>query len=129
MKKRVCMIDDDEELCMELSEVLADEGYEVRVMHNGLEGRDHLCDNDYDLVLLDLKVPGLSGFDVLKDIKKRKPGLKVLVLSGRPAISELKKFTGTYNEEEENTLKSADAFLNKPFDITVVLGKIKEMTN
>jgi two-component system NtrC family response regulator len=127
MNPKILIIDDDEELCMELSELLKEEGYEVKSSHDGLEGLSTLKENNYDLLLLDLKIPGMNGFDVLKNVKNSKPLLKVIVISGRPVFNQLKKYTGNYDEEEENILKMADGIISKPFDVTRVLGKISEL--
>jgi DNA-binding response OmpR family regulator len=125
--KKILIIDDDEEMCAELSEILRSEGYEVSFVNDGIEGRDLALKNIYGLLLLDLKIPGINGFDILKEIKNKKPDLKVMVLSGRPNSKELKEYVGNYNEKEENILNMADAFMNKPFDVNVVLETIKKL--
>ncbi|MCB4791497.1 MAG: response regulator [Elusimicrobia bacterium] len=127
MKTKILVIDDDEEMCSELSEILKSEGYDVDSVNEGKQGKETAIKGGYSLILLDLKIPGITGFDILKAIRKSKVKAKVIVLSGRPMIKDLKKYVGNYNEEEENTLSLADAVINKPFDITAVLEKIKKL--
>ena len=129
MKKKLLIIDDDEEMCFELAEILKAEGYETEISHNGLEGKEMILNNKYDLVLLDLKIPGLNGFGILKAIKDNNMKLNVIVLSGRPMAKELKKYAGNYNSEEEAALKLAESVINKPFDINQLIKRINELTN
>lgn len=130
-KKKILMVDDDEEICQEMSQILADEGYKIETAFDGISARDLIASNSYDLILLDLKIPRLSGFELLKLIKKN-DGPKVIVVSARPMkkLSREKSFigeSGTSDEEEEKILQLADEFINKPFDVDNVLKKIEEV--
>lgn len=121
MIKRILIIDDDKEMCEELREILKDEGYNVSAALDGLEVKSLIEKFNYDILLLDLKLPGISGFDILKNIKEKDMKLKVIIITGNPLKTLLK--------EEVETLKLADEIISKPFDIEVVLGKIKELLN
>jgi|SRR3989339_522431 len=126
MAKKILMIDDDQELCEEVSEILRDEGYEVKTASDGIKGKKLIQNNRCDLVMLDLKMPKLTGFELLEYIKCVKPDLKIIVLTGSP----LKNILGQKEQEDKNEsqiLKLANVVLNKPFDISVVLGKVKEL--
>ncbi len=122
------MIDDDEELCEEITEILTNEGYRVTTAFDGLSGNRLIQKYDYDIVILDIKMPGLSGLDILEGIKGQNKGLKVIVLTGRPLSKNLIE-EQSYNDKEESLLGLADGIIGKPFDIEVLLGKIKELTN
>lgn len=123
--KKILMIDDDEEICEEMSEILRDEGYDVSLIFNGLEGMRLLEQNRYDLVLLDLKIPGMSGYDILKNVKSRGALPRVIVISGRPFIKKYLPGEDTSDKQKkEDVLKLADDFINKPFDVETTLGKI-----
>ncbi|MHB9155857.1 MAG: response regulator transcription factor, partial [Endomicrobiales bacterium] len=118
MAKKVLMIDDDEEICEEMSEILKDEGYDVSLAFNGLEGLKLIESGAFDLVLLDLKIPGMSGYDILRNVKSRGSGPKVIVISGRPFIKKYLPGEDTSDKQKkEEVLKMADGFINKPFDI------------
>jgi CheY-like chemotaxis protein len=107
-------------MCEEISEILRDEGYDVSTVHDGLEGKNLLLREPFDLVLLDIKIPGMNGFEVLRAIRENNIAVKVIVLSGRPMVKELSGQPVTY-DEEEIILKKSDSVMGKPYDIVKVL--------
>lgn len=127
MATKLLLIDDDEELCMELSQVLAAEGFEVDVAFDGLQGLRYLQERQYQIIILDLKLPGLNGYGVLKGIRKTVKPLKVLVLSGRPLGEPLLKEDGVSQDEEAKVLNMADLVINKPFMVENLLQRVKEL--
>jgi DNA-binding response OmpR family regulator len=124
------MVDDDEEMCEELSEILGDEGYSVRTAFDGLTGSMLVDEDDYDVILLDMKMPGLEGYDVLRKIKTLKPATRVIVLTGRPMSRKSRIEEGVLISDDDDTkaeiLRLADCVMNKPFDVEKVIGKIAE---
>jgi len=128
MKKKILMIDDDEELCEETSEILIDQGYRVTTAFNGLTGKRLIEKYDYDILILDVKMPGLSGLDILQSVKEQNRELKVVILTGKPLSRELPEERSRKDREEE-ILKLADAIIGKPFHIEVLLDKIKELSD
>jgi DNA-binding response OmpR family regulator len=122
---RLLLIDDDEELCAELTQVLAREGFEVDVAYDGLQGMRHLQEKIYHIIILDLKLPGLNGYGVLKGIRKTTKHIKVMVLSGRPLGEPLLKEDGVSQDEEEKVLNMADLVINKPFMVESFIKKVK----
>lgn len=127
MKKKILMIDDDEELCEEIAEILIDEGYRVTTAFDGLTGKRLVEKYSYDILILDIKMPGLSGLDILESIKGQNKELKVIILTGRPLSKELQE-RRICKDKEEKILRLADGIINKPFDIEVLLNKIKELS-
>jgi len=128
MREKILIIDDDEELCEELAGILTDEGYEVATAFNGARGKQRLEANDYDLVILDLKLPKITGFDLLKFIKARsKESPKVMVLSGRPIDEQFWHIAEIYLSDEEKTLRTADAITTKPFNVEQLLQNIRNI--
>ncbi len=126
--KKVLIIDDDEELCEEMSEILSDEGYLVFTENDGLQGYLKAQYNRYDVLLLDLKLPGMKGYDVLKNLKEKSSIMKIIVLTGRPLNNKFLPDEITDEFGEEKILKMADAVINKPFNINFVLSMIKNFT-
>jgi len=124
---KLLLIDDDEELCSELAQVLAAEGFKVDIAFDGLLGLRFLKERQYKIIILDLKLPGLNGYEVLKDIRKTVKSLKVLVLSGRPLGDTMLKEDGVSQDEEEKVLSMADLVVNKPFRVEDFIQKIKEL--
>ncbi len=124
---KLLLIDDDEELCAELTELLQIEGFSVDMALDGLEGLQRTEQSQYHIVILDLKLPGLNGYAVLKKIKKTSGLPKVLVLSGRPLGEPLLKEHGVSQDEEEKVLSMADVVVNKPFMIDSFIQKVKSL--
>lgn len=123
---KLLIIDDDEEMCEEMTEILRDQGYQVATVYNGREGLARLEAEAIDVVLLDLKIPGLTGFDLLRFIKDQKHlPCKVIVLTGRPLISDPGIRIESEKIEEERLLSLADGVINKPYDVDSVLNAIR----
>ncbi len=125
--KRILIIDDDEEMCAELGEVLNGEGcFEVEAVFDGDSGRRSIEKNAYDVIILDLKLPKLNGYEVLKNVRQAARPVKVLVLSGRPLSGPLlNQDENRKKDEEEMILALADAVMNKPFMIDIFLAQVK----
>jgi CheY-like chemotaxis protein len=124
----ILMADDDEEICEEMSEILQMEGYKVTTVFNGLDAKLMIDTHSYDLVLMDLKMPGLDGFEVLKMLKEKDRSLKAILITGRPFIKNF--LPGEENAKKNkraDILDMADGFINKPFDIETVLSTIKKI--
>ena len=124
---KILLIDDDEELCAELGEVLESEGFKADIAGDGFQGLRFLQEEQYKIVILDLKLPGLNGYEVLKSIRKTDKLLKVMILSGRPLGEPLLKEAGVSKDEEEKVLNMADLVINKPFKVENFLQKVKEL--
>jgi len=124
---RLLLIDDDEELCAELCQVLEAEGFKVDTAYDGERGLRCLQDKEYHIIILDLKLPRLNGYGVLKKIKANPRKTKVMVLSGRPLGEPLLKEDGVSQDEEEKVLGLADLVINKPFMIENFITKVKVM--
>ncbi|MDP1854109.1 MAG: response regulator [Candidatus Omnitrophota bacterium] len=124
-KIKILIVEDDEEMCEELREILESEGYLVDVAYNAIGGLRDINIDGYNIVLLDLKLPGVSGIEVLKYIHEHVIALKVIVLTGSPmAKAEGGDFKHNYPE-----LAYASAIMNKPFSIPEVLDKIKQLSD
>lgn len=122
----ILILDDDEEMCEELSDILRDEGFAVAVQHDGKKGSDMLARTRIDILLLDIKLPGLDGYQILSTVKARVPGIKVIVLSGGALTRDPEDKTAAFDEKEK-ILRRADALMNKPYDIAALVGKIRAL--
>ncbi|MEW6088341.1 MAG: response regulator [bacterium] len=130
MQPRIFIIDDDKELCEEITEILSGEGYSVNAAYDGLKGKKIIENGNYDLLILDIKLPGLNGFEVLKSIRGKNIKIKIIIISGRPKNTSLmdeNKIQKKIYIDEETTLKLADAVISKPFDIKIMLEKVREL--
>jgi len=70
-KIRILILDDEQELTQELSGYLIDDGYKVYQANNVKEGKKTLLCKEIDILILDIQLPGASGIDILKDVKKQ----------------------------------------------------------
>ncbi len=102
---RVLVIDDEQTVCDSCSRILSEEGYRVQTAHNGEEGLRRFDADSFDLVIADLRMPGIDGIQVLRTVKERHPGIVVIVIT---AYSSVKSAV------EVMRLGAAD-YLPKPF--------------
>jgi two-component system, response regulator, stage 0 sporulation protein F len=102
--KRILVADDEMSIRLLYSEELREEGYEVFTASNGKEALEVVNKEPLDLIILDIKMPEMSGIEVLRQIKEKYPNLPVLLSS---AYSEYKQDFGTW-ASEEYLVKSSD---------------------
>jgi CheY-like chemotaxis protein len=110
MNKRILIVDDEESIALTLKDLFVSRGYEVLVAFRGKEAIEYLNEKRLDLILLDIEMPGINGVEVLKEVKKKHPGIKTVVLTG---------FLEAYKDEIERI--GCNAFLNKPFSIKTLI--------
>lgn len=116
--KNILIIDDDVELGQEIAEILIEEGYSVKNTSDPVQGQGFIDAHKFDVAILDYKLPGTTGTELLKRIKKNNPETKVFIVSGRPFIEKLIK--------EEKVFHLLSGIISKPFDCDELLRKIKE---
>ncbi len=124
---RIIIIEDDEEMCEELGEILRDNGYSVDTAFDGLEGKRLLTANTYAIIIMDLKMPKMSGHELLEFVKSKKPANKVLIISGTPSLDDEPELLSAEEHAKYEKLRKADGLINKPFDIEEVLAKLKAL--
>lgn len=78
------VIDDDETICSLFKDTLEEEGYTVTTVNDSSKGLELVKDKDYDLVFLDLKMPGMDGAELFKQIRVTKPKLPITIITGYP---------------------------------------------
>lgn len=117
MQKRLLVVDDDDEIRELLEFDLSHSGYTVDTACDGLEGLNKAVTNHYDIVLLDVMMPKMNGYDVCKNLRKAKPEIPVLLLTAK----------GTITDKTQGFDCGADDYLVKPFDIQEVLLRVKAL--
>jgi len=85
---RILVIEDDRKVASFIQKGLEEEGYAVDVLHEGTDAGAQALACDYDAVVLDLMLPGRSGFQVLRDIRARKAELPILILTAKDSLEE-----------------------------------------
>ncbi len=116
-KSKILVVDDEESLRTVLSGELTGEGYDVRTASDGDEAIAELKKDSFDLLLLDIKMPRVDGFEVLKFVKEKNPDTKVVMLT---AFADLK------NPIEAKKLGAED-FVSKPYDLVDLLTTLERV--
>lgn len=98
-KSNVLVVDDEEVVCLSYSRALAGAQYSVEAAHDGSEALEMMRERSFDVVMLDLRMPGLDGMSVLKLIKEKWPESEVVIITGYPSIETAKEAVrlGAYN--------------------------------
>jgi two-component system OmpR family response regulator len=81
-KAKVLIVDDEEAFANNIVKLIANRGYDTKAVYNGQSAIDALDEADFDVIILDMKMPGLDGLATLKQIKRKKPGVEVIILTG-----------------------------------------------
>ena len=115
-RPRVLIVDDEQTVCCLLHDELENRGYSCTVVMNGNDAFARLQGDYFDVVLLDLRLPGISGMQILHDIQLRHFGMAVIVISG---VSD------TYSAVEAMKLGASD-YIIKPFEIQRVENGIRK---
>ena len=116
---RILIIEDDEEMKSLLKDILEEEGYKTESVSNGSEGLQELAKEPFDLVITDIRMPGLTGLDILPIIKKLQPHASVIVI------------TAFGNEEvyRRSFEKGAAGYLEKPIHMDKLKTLVHEMVS
>lgn len=136
MSFKILIVDDEQNIRTSLSSLLRDEGYYPSCCENGEQALQLIAQQYFDLIFLDIKLPGIDGLQVLEKLKKISPGTTVIMISGHSDLSIAVKATklGAYNflekplNPEKVTLEVANIARNKKMEQEVVsLKKIIEL--
>jgi len=102
-KKKVLVIDDEQIVLDSVSQILIDDNYEVDVSLSGREGLDWAIERPYDIILTDIRMPDIGGMRVLRDIKRVKSSLPVVIITGyattKSAVQAMKLGAAEYIEK------------------------------
>lgn len=118
MKEYVKILVADDEAMMRnlILKILETQGYQVTVVSSGNEALEKLKAENYDLLMTDVKMPGMTGFDLLKQVKVEWPGMAVIIMTGY----------GDAYSVKEALLLGADEYLSKPFksqEVTLIVER------
>lgn len=112
---RILVIDDDMELCELLKDYLKPEGFEVEAVHNGRQAMERALSGEHVLAVLDVMLPGASGFEVLRHIREHGSRMPVLMLTARG--DDVDRIVGLE--------MGADDYLPKPFNPRELVARIR----
>src|SRR3981189_2206212 len=113
----ILVVEEDVKVASFIQSGLQQEGHAVDVLHDGTDAGQQACAVDYDAVVLDLMLPGRSGFQVLRDIRARKAELPVMILTAKDSIDE--RVTGLDG--------GADDYMVKPFALAELSARLRAL--
>jgi len=118
-RPRILVIDDEEIVRISCRKCLIPEGFDVDVAANAREGITLTQTNKYDLVLTDLKMPGIDGMEFLVEMKRNQPDAKVIMITGYSTVEHAVKALklGAYN------------YIEKPFTPDTLIAAVREALN
>ena len=114
----ILIIEDEEQLCHSIAEGLRMDGYETDTCLDGDEGLELCMTENYDLILLDLNLPGIDGLEILKQFRETNSSTPVLILSAR----------GQIEDKVEGLDLGANDYLTKPFHFEELEARIRSLT-
>lgn len=119
MSKKVLLIEDEQNIIEAVKFILSRDGWDVNTHSNGHDAIDAVRQREPDLVILDVMLPGKSGFDILSEIRSDQAlnGLPVLMLSAR----------GQAKDVEMAVRAGANRYMTKPFSNSEVLDAVREL--
>ena len=113
---RVLVVEDEIKTAEYLQQGLSESGYIVDIVHNGVDALHQFYTNDYSLVLLDVNLPGIDGWDLLETIRKTSR-VRIIMLTAR----------GRINDKLKGLDGGADDYLVKPFEFPELLARIRSL--
>ncbi len=114
---RILIIEDEHRLANSIKKGLEQEHYAVDVTYNGLDGFDLATTEEYDLIILDLMLPGMDGNTFCREIRKKQIHTPILVLTAK----------GQIQDKVETLNNGADDYLTKPFSFEELLARIRAL--
>ncbi|MGA4839567.1 response regulator transcription factor [Streptomyces sp. G45] len=114
---RLLIVEDEKRLALSLARGLTAEGYAVDVVHDGLDGLRRATEGAYDLLVLDIMLPGMNGYRVCSTLRAAGNDVPILMLTAKD---------GEY-DEAEGLDTGADDYLTKPFSYVVLVARVKAL--
>ncbi|HTF06889.1 MAG TPA: response regulator transcription factor [Asanoa sp.] len=115
---RILLVEDEVALAETVRDGLAGEGFAVDVMHTGPDGLWAATEHPYDVIVLDIMLPGMSGYEVSRQLRAREVWTPILMLTAKD---------GEYDQADALDL-GADDYLTKPFSFVVLVARLRALT-
>ena len=115
---RLLIVEDEKQICDTVAKSLYGAGYEVDTCYDGEEALECILAENYDLIVLDLNLPGMDGMEILKELRQRNEETKVLILSARSQIAD----------KVEGLDAGANDYMEKPFHLQELEARIRSLT-
>ncbi len=111
---RILVVEDEKEIADGISLILQKAKYQVDCVYDGLTGLDYILSDIYDLILLDVMLPKMNGFDIVKSVREKKLSTPIILLTAKSQI----------NDKIMGLNVGADDYITKPFDSGELLARI-----
>ncbi len=115
---RLLIVEDEKQICDMVAKSLYAAGYEVDTCYDGTEALEYVLAENYDLIVLDLNLPGIDGMDILRELRQSNEETKVLILSAR----------GQIVDKVEGLDAGANDYMEKPFHLQELEARIRSLT-
>lgn len=115
---RLLIVEDEKQLCDTIAKSLYAAGYEVDTCYDGDEALDYVLTEEYDLIVLDLNLPGRDGMEILRELRQDNDETKVIILSARSQIAD----------KVEGLDAGANDYMEKPFHLQELEARIRSLT-
>lgn len=115
---RILLAEDEKSMSRALTAILTKSNYSVDAVSNGTDALDYLTAGDYDAAILDVMMPGMDGFEVLKRIRAKGIRIPVMMLTAKSAV----------DDKVEGLDLGANDYLTKPFESRELLARLRAMT-
>ena len=115
---RVLIVEDETHLADALGQIMTEQKYAVDVVYNGTDGLDYALSGIYDVIVLDVMLPGMNGFDVVRALRAQKNATPVLLLTARDEIRD--KVSGLDC--------GADDYMTKPFSPDELTARVRALS-
>jgi len=114
----ILIVEDEERLADALGEIMKEEKYMTDIVYDGNDGVEYALSNQYDVIVLDIMLPGKNGFEIVKELRKNKNNTPVIMLTAREEVSD--KIQGLDS--------GADDYMTKPFVPEELMARIRALT-
>lgn len=114
---RILIVEDELRLAQALAQIMKEQKYEADIVHDGVEGLDYALAGEYDVVVLDVMLPGLSGFDIVRKMREAKNASPVLLLTAKDEIAD----------KVQGLDEGADDYMTKPFSPEELLARVRAL--
>lgn len=115
---RVLIVEDEVRLAEGLAQIMGEQRYQVDVVHNGVDGLDYALSGQYEVIILDVMLPGMDGFEVARRLRSAHLSTPILMLTARDEVAD--KVTGLDC--------GADDYMTKPFASDELLARLRALT-
>lgn len=117
MKNRILFVEDGADLTLIVADTLKEQGYEVVTASNGIQGLERFKSDGADIIVADVMMPGMDGFNMAREIRRLSPDVPLLFLTAKSTIDDI----------EEGFEIGANDYLKKPFELRELIIRIKAL--